>query len=267
MESQGEENAVNEEARTGKNVLVERGGDLDLKNKEVIVYKHTCTVTNMSYVGQTTQGLMKRWKAQCLDGCGCKRLAAAIKEHGKKAWTHEILVDGLAEGEKANKVEDDMIILYDTLYPKGYNEYRGGGGTNTSNERQKTAQREAWKDPEKRANQLSWRTTEKISSMVNSLGQWKAQQRSWLQKRLETALSMPLEDALRMISYRTKKSIQQAKRQSRSDKRIQWMCKHKDKQIKKLCKAAGVPVPPASFYEQSTHAYECELAAKRGWAK
>lgn len=78
---------------------------------------------------------------------------------------------------------------------------------------------------------------------------------------------MPVLDAIHMIAYRTKKALQHAGRQSRGKDRKAWMMEQRDAQIAEVCKRAGVPVPPASSWEQSSTAYERQIAKERGWAR
>lgn len=249
--------------------LIEAARDLDLESdkdeRTVSVYKATCTVNGKGYVGQTVQAVQARWRAHCLKGSRCWALVAAIKTHGKEAFVLEVLASGLQAGNEADKVETAMIIQHGTLVPDGYNLYAGGNGVRHGNATQSENMRRAWQDPEKRARHMAWRTTEKLSAMANSESQWMAQQNAWLVKRFETALKMPLMDAIQMIAYRTKKSLQQATRQGRDASRKAWMVQQRDEQIQVLCQAAGVPVPPASSWEETSTQYERKIAKERGW--
>tara|TARA_B100000214_G_scaffold245483_1_gene180098 strand:+ start:215 stop:532 length:318 start_codon:yes stop_codon:yes gene_type:complete len=101
--------------------------------------------------------------------------------------------------------------------------------------------------------------------MVNSLEQWQKQQEAWGQRRLKQAISMPLQEALEMIAYKTAKTIQQAKRQGRDEDRVNWMRLQSAKQVQACCEQAGVPVPPASSYTMTTSAYEKKMARQKGW--
>ena len=47
--------------------------------------------------------------------------------------------------------------------------------------------------------------------------------------------------------------------------RIAWMRAQEKEQIQAVCKAKGVPVPPASSWKQTSTAHERQLAKERGW--
>lgn len=256
-------------ALTRENRLVKRRGDLDLRSRAMAtwfrIYKVTCKTSGKSYVGQTVRPLHDRWRAHCLKGSRCWGLAAAIRKYGKADFT-VVLLDKLRTADEANASEKREIHEHDTLTPNGYNLYLGGGGPNHGHLTDSQAKRKAWQDPEKRARHMAWRTPEKMSAQANCEEQWKAQQLAWLKKRLATALAMDsVDDAIKMIAYRTTKTIEHARRQGKDDARIVWMRVQEKEQIEAVCAAKGVPVPPASSCKQTAHEYERQLAEERGW--
>lgn len=88
------------------------------------VYKHT-TPNGKVYIGITRQDVVKRWK----NGKGydsCVAFARAIKKHGWKNITHEVLFDNLTKDE-ACEIEQSLIQKYKSNDPEyGYNITSGG---------------------------------------------------------------------------------------------------------------------------------------------
>ena len=95
------------------------------------VYVHTCTANDKSYVGQTTQGMAKRWHLHLR----CARsprtpayrglIARAIRKYGEDAFEHQILARAQSQAELDN-LEKIWIILLQTKTPNGYNLADGG---------------------------------------------------------------------------------------------------------------------------------------------
>ena len=130
----------------------------DLKPFSGVVYVHTCTANEKSYVGQTTQGVDKRWKLHLR----CARsprtpayvglIARAIRKYGSDAFEHQVLSRARSQSELDN-LEKVWIILLQSKAPNGYNLSDGGyaaAGHVVSPEvraRLSEAQKENWKDP------------------------------------------------------------------------------------------------------------------------
>lgn len=89
------------------------------------VYKHTSPVGKV-YIGITSKAPRERWQ----NGRGYwnnKHFYRAIKKYGWNNFEHEILYEGLTEGQ-ANIIEQMQIASYDSANPrKGYNISLGGG--------------------------------------------------------------------------------------------------------------------------------------------
>lgn len=96
------------------------------------IYKHTCVVTNKSYIGQTCD-FNRRVKEHLSPTSGCTAFSRSIKKHGWDNFTTEILACGLSVNE-ANDVEAKMIVEYNTLSPNGYNLTAGGNNGKLSEE-------------------------------------------------------------------------------------------------------------------------------------
>lgn len=89
------------------------------------IYKITCTVTNLSYIGKTIQCVKKRFQQHCDKKSYCRLLLNAIHEHGKDNFRLETIWEG--ETNKLGTMERKMIEQHDTLSPNGYNLREGGG--------------------------------------------------------------------------------------------------------------------------------------------
>ena len=95
------------------------------------IYKHTCTVNEKSYIGQTCQKPARRWEA---NGKGYEDQSvfwSAIQKYGWNTFTHEILEEGLTLSQ-ANEREKYWIAYYHTYINDpgscGYNATRGADG-------------------------------------------------------------------------------------------------------------------------------------------
>jgi hypothetical protein len=93
------------------------------------IYCHTCTTTGKKYVGQTTVGMLGRWRGHVVAALAgstqCRVFWNAIRKHGPDAWTHEIL-DEVTSQEDANVAERTWIEKLDCRAPNGYNIKAGG---------------------------------------------------------------------------------------------------------------------------------------------
>ncbi len=87
-----------------------------------LIYMHT-SPSGKSYIGQTND--LHRRNICHKNTTGCRAFANAIKRYGWDNITHTILAEGLTLDE-ANLLEQEMIALYNTLAPNGYNLKSGG---------------------------------------------------------------------------------------------------------------------------------------------
>lgn len=94
------------------------------KEKTFVVYKHTCIVTNKSYVGITCD-YERRNKDHQNKLSGCRAFSSAIKKYGWSEFSHEILATGLTL-HSANHFESFYIKHFNSMTPNGYNLRTGG---------------------------------------------------------------------------------------------------------------------------------------------
>lgn len=91
-----------------------------------IIYRHLCTITNKSYIGQTKDSIEERAGK---NGYRYKRSSPkfnhAIQKYGWNAFTHEILEENILDQKTANLKEQYWIAYYDTIN-NGYNILPGG---------------------------------------------------------------------------------------------------------------------------------------------
>lgn len=90
----------------------------------------TNTINGKSYIGQTKQTLLKRWKRH--NKKGCRALYSAIKKYGAENFTIESICEPPIESLMC-ALESYYIAHYNTLSPNGYN-LRTGGEINTFSE-------------------------------------------------------------------------------------------------------------------------------------
>jgi len=91
----------------------------------MFIYKITNKINNSSYVGQTINGVEKRWMAHCSKRSCCRKLKNAIKKYGKDSFIVET-IDIADSLEELNKKEEFWIKQLSTLHPNGYNLIEGG---------------------------------------------------------------------------------------------------------------------------------------------
>ena len=91
------------------------------------IYKITCTVDDMAYIGKTAHDVFKTRIKIHLNGHGNKELKDAIKKYGKDAFSVEILHDGIIP-ELLDSYEIEAITKHNTVTPNGYNQNDGGAG-------------------------------------------------------------------------------------------------------------------------------------------
>lgn len=95
-----------------------------------IIYKHTCTITNKSYIGFTKHSMEFRWNQHCLGAAYSSphnHFHNALRLYGTECWTHEVIAENIPSREEACVLERHFIRLYDT-FENGYNSTIGGEG-------------------------------------------------------------------------------------------------------------------------------------------
>jgi len=99
-----------------------------------LIYKHTCTITNKSYIGQTTKTLEQRFKEHLNDSVGgsSTHFHKALRKYGKENFISEILEDNIKIASDINSKttlqdlrEIHYIEKHDT-FSNGYNMTGGG---------------------------------------------------------------------------------------------------------------------------------------------
>lgn len=88
------------------------------------IYMHTAP-NGKAYVGMTKDYIRRCRDHQATHVSKCRLFSAAIQKHGWGNFEHEVLLTGLTL-DVANDMEDDIIMLFNTLSPNGYNLKRGG---------------------------------------------------------------------------------------------------------------------------------------------
>lgn len=81
-----------------------------------------------SYIGQTKRPIEKRLREHSKMSTGCVVLNNAIMKYGFDTFKVDILL--VANNEHLDTYEQNMINLYDSVYPNGYN-IRTGGAKNS----------------------------------------------------------------------------------------------------------------------------------------
>jgi len=103
-----------------------------INNSMNIIYIHTNTITDKSYIGQTIQKLDSRWKAhlnKSKNGSTTK-FHQAIRDYKESDWTHDILYIALSNDiDVLNEAERSLIQEYNTII-NGYNTTPGGDNYN-----------------------------------------------------------------------------------------------------------------------------------------
>lgn len=80
------------------------------------IYKIENKLNGMIYIGQTKQGIKKRFNQHCLAD---SYLGRAIRKYSKDNFTIEVIET--VEDELANDVEHKNILKYNCVTPNGYN--------------------------------------------------------------------------------------------------------------------------------------------------
>lgn len=106
----------------------------------VEIYKITNKVNGKVYIGQTTQGIRKRWSQHCCAE-GCPKLHRAILKYGKRNFSVQ-RIDVASNKEEANQKEMYWIEQYDSAnHEHGYNLSLGGAfGTFNAETREKMSE-------------------------------------------------------------------------------------------------------------------------------
>lgn len=105
-----------------------------------IIYKHTCTTTGKSYIGQTKDYKARTW-SHTRSYSRCSAFRNAVQKYGWNAFTSEVLLEGLSQ-DAANQYEEELIATHGTLAPRGYNLVPGGRNhSHTAETRLKLSQR------------------------------------------------------------------------------------------------------------------------------
>jgi group I intron endonuclease len=101
------------------------------KSMTVSIYKITNQQTNKSYIGWTSQPIVKRWtehKTLALKNKDNRPFYNAIRKYGTDCWNIELL-EQVSTKDIGKQKEIEYIELYQT-YNAGYNATRGGDGNN-----------------------------------------------------------------------------------------------------------------------------------------
>ena len=95
-----------------------------MEQKRYIIYKHTCTITDKSYIGITTN-LTKRTQKHRHKSSSCVVFRQAIQKYSWDNFTTTILFETLNK-DVAKQKEKELIQYYNALSPLGYNIMTGG---------------------------------------------------------------------------------------------------------------------------------------------
>ena len=90
------------------------------------IYKISNNFDEKEYIGQTWRDLEKRFKKHCRSDSGCLKLKNSIQSHGKENFKIELLWEGECTQEELDEYEIELIGLFNTLSPNGYNLTDGG---------------------------------------------------------------------------------------------------------------------------------------------
>ena len=92
----------------------------------MLIYKITCKLNGMSYIGKTTRSLEERI-AEHLRNSRTSYIDRAIQKHGWENFTVEVLAV-CKTIEELNECERKSIVEHKTKFPNGYNLTDGGEG-------------------------------------------------------------------------------------------------------------------------------------------
>ena len=88
------------------------------------IYKITNKLNGKSYIGQTMQLVVKRWRAH-ISRKSTSAIHAAIKAYGKENFSFEV-IEIAPTIEELNMLEQKYIKEFNTMSPNGYNLDMGG---------------------------------------------------------------------------------------------------------------------------------------------
>ena len=89
-----------------------------------IVYKLTCKLNDMKYVGQTTRSLEIRFKEHAKAD---SYIGKAIRKYGEENFSREV-IEECETSEQLNEREIFWIAHFNCKQPNGYNQTDGGDG-------------------------------------------------------------------------------------------------------------------------------------------
>lgn len=108
-----------------------------------VIYMHTNTISNKSYIGLTTRGMGTRWAEHLCDAyhkdsegryTSQVKFHRAIRKYGIEPWNHCILYSGSDSNMTLQELEVYYIEKYNT-YKNGYNSTLGGDGVDSVSSR------------------------------------------------------------------------------------------------------------------------------------
>lgn len=99
------------------------------------IYKIINNINGMTYVGQTTKSLEKRWKEHLSSSSNCRYLKSALSKYGIDNFTFTLIC--ICFDSDLNRFEVKYIETLDTIVPKGYNLRKGGNNGKHNQETKK----------------------------------------------------------------------------------------------------------------------------------
>jgi group I intron endonuclease len=102
------------------------------------IYIITNTINDKKYVGQTCQGIARRWNQHRYDAKHSEtKIARAMRAHGVENFAIELLAEA-EDQDSANRLEPFWIRLFDSV-ANGYNIENGGKATGKITDEQRSA--------------------------------------------------------------------------------------------------------------------------------
>lgn len=98
-----------------------------MEDRKYYIYKYQNKINGKIYVGKSKRIRQRLWEHMRCSNKENSLLHEDIKKYGYDNFDVEILDETESEGESIN-LERHYIDLYDCIYPKGYNQNRGGVG-------------------------------------------------------------------------------------------------------------------------------------------
>ena len=135
-----------------------------------IIYKITCEISGLSYIGKTIQKLQVRLSEHHGKNSYCRLLSDAISKHGWDTFTHEILWEGCSK--ILGEMERKFIKEHNTLSPNGYNLREGGGRSERVSEESRKLMIEKQREISKRRGELLGYIKENKSKKDGSITSW-----------------------------------------------------------------------------------------------